>query len=363
MRITRFAALCIALTLLISPAWGRGAWAEPYRSNISSGGGGAGTRLDESGPVVPPPLSPSERPPALYDYAHAVRSDTKISPVRKYRVAVARTQDNKVLDTDFGLVTGGERSVRGKDEKTKTTAEIPERYATPAPSMSAAFRALVIDQLVQSAYFEVIERDDILPILREIKFGESRYVDKTNSVATGQLAGVEYLVNGEVDLGPAYKQCGLTGTMYGAAAPGANAPANEPPPEKYQVILRMYSVATGAVEGSGVGLGQDPQAALEESIAELIRSLPAVDRDLRIAEVRGDRAYIDGGLNRGLAVGMRLGVEVRGEPIRSRTGEVIGSARERLGTVEVIDVQERVAVARPVGGLRAVPAEAYLVPE
>ena len=216
--------------------------------------------------IVPAAASEATSEQAQYHYDHGVLvNDEGLSETmrQKYIVAIARSGDDKQVDTPFGK---GTVNIRTDELGVPLTATVnppgkPSRLSEP-------LRDQLLSLLVDSQMFTVIERENINAIIRELNFGESKYVNTNSQAEIGYLQGVKYIIDG---------------------APAVNAeamrsePVNIPDdwvghvgfPETGRndlpVVfrLRMYSVETGQIVGIGEGFGRDSQEALVNSVKAL----------------------------------------------------------------------------------------------
>lgn len=228
---------------------------------------------------VPAAAAQTQTEQPQYNYEHKVlveREGLAETMRQKYIVAIARSGDNKDVDTPFGKkdILTVETDVNGV--VVKATVSPPVKPAR----LSQASREQLLSLLIDSEVFTVIERENINDIIRELDFGESRYVNKNSRADIGYLHGVRYIIDG---------------------APAINAEAMRSPsvitpdnwvghvgfPEESRndlpVVfrLRMYSVETGQIVGIGEGFGRDTQEALVNSVTALTNAVRAYELGYR----------------------------------------------------------------------------------
>ena len=114
----------------------------------------------------------------------------------------------------------------------------------------------VIEQLVDSNRFNMIEREEIEAIVKEHQFNMTGLVDLSTAVQLGKLAGAQFLIKGSV-VGLSTKISGVN-----ASAPQAGAGFN-----KYTVIanvtLRFIDVETGRIVLAASGTGESARTNTE----------------------------------------------------------------------------------------------------
>ena len=99
-------------------------------------------------------------------------------------------------------------------------------------------------------------------------------------------------------------------------------------------------------------LGKATREAMHDAVAWLVEQVANDEWIPLIAKVDGRLLYLNGGKDRGLAIGENLVVVEPGEPIIDpATGDVLGTTQERVvGRLRVAEVFERYAVAEIVSG-------------
>ena len=117
----------------------------------------------------------------------------------------------------------------------------------------------VIEDLIDSGYFDVIEREQLDNVLAEQSFGMSGLVDQSTAPQAGQLLGAQYIIYGNVT--------GLTTKESGASAMGMGASAGL---QKHKVTAnvsaRIIEVSTGRIILAGRGTGESNSSNFEFAI-------------------------------------------------------------------------------------------------
>ena len=233
------------------------------------------------------------------------------APLLKKRIAIARLDDTGwipklTLRRDDGLI--------GKFGGTARLAEI------------------LIDRLHKSGRFDIVERKEIDTLIREIRFGETAYVDKTTAARAGNMLGAQCLL---------------------LASAGKNDSEATRDFQPIAVFLRLVDVSTSRIIGSEVGVGADLQEAAAQAVDGLVKTsekTPWVGRILRI-DKEGDktRFVVDSGRDLGLEPGDVFAVFTLGEPVKDPENDrILGYPEKGAGLVRIVTVQDRISLAEPV---------------
>jgi curli biogenesis system outer membrane secretion channel CsgG len=132
----------------------------------------------------------------------------------------------KTTRTDGGTAVAGEGQALPKPPRPVTTVEDPSRKARvmviPAIIMqeqrrridrelnerfgitdagiieSPGYTSFIIDALVNARKFDMVEREELRSVIKELNFGESDYADPEKVVRIGQLVGADFMVVPEI---------------------------------------------------------------------------------------------------------------------------------------------------------------------
>ncbi|OQB83776.1 MAG: Curli production assembly/transport component CsgG [Planctomycetes bacterium ADurb.Bin126] len=245
------------------------------------------------------------------------------------------------------------------------------------PLMNKRARDLLKHELVQAEAFNVVERERILEILREVNFGKTAFADPETAPDQGQLLCVRYLIEGSLglnedktlkdtlDKGITYKDAdcppGLWDNIFNRGRVNREKmmiAINRVREERQRDAMRrtfnvacylsVYDVHSGAVVTSVMGLGSNGLEAIQDAVEELVDALADQEGDVRVAAVIGDKVYLDRGSNAGMQKGARLQVVHSRAAVRDRDGQVIGHDQAEVAEIEVTDVQSQMSVAHVV---------------
>ncbi len=249
--------------------------------------------------------------------------------------------------------------------------------------ISQRFNEKLIHQLHKSKRFIVIERRNINEILKELDFQASDYVSKAASEKIGDILGVEIIVTGTFDYsdsGIKYwtekdKEWALENQdlrikleQFGTTGEGREATAqlrrqyrtkrlqdlrdsyDEAPPPR-SLYLRIYEVGTSRVVDSVHVDGRTEKELLKKAVRKLSRSIEHIPWTGKIADVEGGTVYINAGRNLGLKEGDEFIVFSLGKEITDPdSGKVIGYQEERIGSIIVESIQDKISKAKIVKG-------------
>lgn len=118
----------------------------------------------------------------------------------------------------------------------------------------------VIEGLLDSDMFSVMERDQLQAVLSEHHLNLTGMVDPATAVSIGKLTGVEYLVYGNV-VGLSTK---ITGISYTNSVAGGI--ANKQYSVTANVTIRIIDVATGRLIAAAHGVGSSTSTGSEFSL-------------------------------------------------------------------------------------------------
>jgi len=239
-------------------------------------------------------------------------------------------------------------------------------------------KELLVDRLVATGRYHVVERQDIEAVVRELSFQHGQSTRKEGRAAKGRLKNVKYLIKGVVtDFGHVARNRGAFG-LGGFDIFGGRHRA------VMSVTLQVVDVESGEILASetiehsvragdmsvkavykdvGFGgssfyrtpLGRATSKVIDKAVRRITKVITAQPWQPKLAGVheRGT-VVINGGSRRGLRKGMVYEVRARGQPIVDPdTGDVIGSQGAKIvGEVRVSKVRELYCVAQIVSGKR-----------
>lgn len=232
----------------------------------------------------------------------------------------------------------------------RTVAVLAVRDATGRhPATADAAGDMLLTELDHTGRFVVVERGRIADVMRERRLDAAGVTTGPQAVEVGKLLGVELLL-----------AVGLTDVQERSTA--------WPWRGRHEVGVdgRLIETRTGRVVFAGEGRsaaedgrsaeGSGPpgpvvRAALDDLLVKMLPRVGGVPWRGMIAAISDAGPYLAGGSQVGYRVGDRFEV-VRVEKLIRHpvTQEILGAEEKRLAGVEVIEVQERVALCRVLDG-------------
>lgn len=341
--------------------------------------GGCDNSNIPAGAAAPPP-PPGAAPPPMktYDFSHKVLQTARNRAGKRWTVAILRFGDTKsVEDVPWGAQTQPAQGGSQVSVNVKIGPDVPGEPSQAAPLMNKRARDILKHELVKAEAFNVVDRERILEVMREINFGKTAFADPETAPDKGQLLCVRYLIEGSlgvnedktlkdsIDGGMSYKDAdcppGMWDNVFNRGKVNREKmqlALNRVREERSKDTMRrvfhvacylsVYDVHTGAVVTSVMGLGSNGLEYITDAVEELIDALAEQEGDLRVAAVNGEKVYIDRGGNANLQKGARLQVVHPKASIRDRDGQAIGQEEAEVGEIEIVDVQPQMCVAKVV---------------
>ncbi|MBC8385569.1 MAG: hypothetical protein H8E57_08650 [Candidatus Cloacimonetes bacterium] len=203
-----------------------------------------------------------------------------------------------------------------------SVAVLPFEGKGDAENLSKSVTDKMITQLVNLRRFRVIERNALEDVMKEQKFSLSGMVDENTAVELGKLVGADVIIFGSI----------ICEENYGKV----NA----------RVIDTQTSETIVAKEASAENTKIDNIEKLVENVAIMIyNDLPLVEGN--VVNVEEGMVYIDIGNQEGVRKGTKCVAFKEGkEIIHPTTKEVLGRNVKKLGEIIVVQVQEKMAIAR-----------------
>jgi curli biogenesis system outer membrane secretion channel CsgG len=293
---------------------------------------------------------------------------------------VEQNKDKEWMDLRF-TEYGGPKirlAVMGVENKTAGAEAADETRAVTVTENPAEVPVSAIDEMLTSAVmstrrFEMVERSAIEALLSEQDLGASGRVAQGSAAETGKLIGAEYLLFASVnEWTPNKSQVGGAGGSGRGALSAIGAQKSQ---AEVSMSFRVVDVSTGQVlfatteratlgnwkiglggsDGSAAGvlgyekktpIGYAVQACMNKGIYKVAYWFQ--DRPWRgaVMKVGEGRVYINAGRNSGVAEGMVLSALSEGSKLVDPvTGTVLGAETQRVGTLRVVQVEDKYSVA------------------
>jgi curli biogenesis system outer membrane secretion channel CsgG len=246
-------------------------------------------------------------------------------------------------------------------------------------SLGDGMQEILVDRLLATGRFHVVERQDLGAVLQELKFQQDGVTRPQGKVATGRIRNCQYLIKGAVtDFGHISTNAGgvsgLSWDIFGGSnravmgmvlyvidVESGEIIASENIEESVSAKdLSVKAAYTGLSFGGSAfyqtPLGRATRRVVERAVKRITTAIAAQPWQPQIALVQEDGSVvINGGRDRGVRSGAEFEVVDAGRPILDpATGDAIGqSAGRSIGRVIVHEVRERYSTATVVIGRAA----------
>lgn len=180
---------------------------------------------------------------------------------------------------------------------------------------------ILSDLLKKTNKFDVVERQEVNQLIREIKFEKSDWVKKDPANKLGNIYGVQYILLGEIL--PNYG-----GERFGSS--------------QYTTTLRLVDVNTGAVISTGTEQKNYLQKALADAVSVLSDDMEGDSWTCRVVRLDDKGVYINAGLDDKIEKNDVFAVIRLEDSIKDQTtGRVLGYKQTEIAKIKVVDVLER----------------------
>jgi curli biogenesis system outer membrane secretion channel CsgG len=283
-----------------------------------------------------------------------------------------------VMDFDYATVQSGVAAIFGTNQ-----------------DVGKGLADLIVEKLVKSGTYRVIERKAIQKILAEQNFSNSDRVDPNSAAKIGRLLGAEAIIMGSItQFGRDDKQTNVGGDVIGGRLGryGIGGIGRRNSKAVVGLTARMVSVDTGEILGVAAGKGESTRSgtsllggggsagaaanaaldmtstnfantvlgeAVNAASGQLVNELNAASARIPVkqinieglvADVSGDTLIINVGTRGGVKVGDTLAVKRVGREIRDpATGKVIRRVEDNIGQLTITEADEASAVGKFTG--------------
>ena len=206
-----------------------------------------------------------------------------------------------------------------------------------AQNLTESVTEKLITQLVNLRRFRVIERSALDKIMEEQKLGMTGFVDDETAVKVGKLAGADVIVLGRVNIEIGFAKVSARGIDT----------------ETSELIVAKEA-------DSGNTNIETIERLVEQVAIDIYNDLPLVEGI--IMEVEDDQIILSIGSNVGVRKGTKCVAYKEGKKYyHPQTGEVLGKNVIPLGELIVIQVQERMSIAKAIGKIGNIQVEDKVV--
>jgi curli biogenesis system outer membrane secretion channel CsgG len=239
---------------------------------------------------------------------------------------------------------------------------------------------ILVNKLVESGRYTVIERSRIDAVIKEQNLGASGRVDASTAAQIGQILGVDVVIVGSItqfDLQK--KQSGGSFIIFNTTSTETDAfvklnvraintttaeiittaqgdgTANQS--DGSTVVLGVGSGSQTSNEGKLLSIATDKAVTQvvgnlsdkAEQIAATPRSIPKANAV--VAAVAGNQVILNKGTGDGYRVGLRISIERPTQTVKDpQTGKVIRQITQSIGTIELVDVDSQSSIGQVITG-------------
>ena len=252
-------------------------------------------------------------------------------------------------------------AIYSQGARSKFERELYEKFNMPDPTLieNPGFTGHLVNSLVNSRKFDVLERADLRSVIKEIDFGESDYADPTKVARMGKMLNADYVVIPEIRY-----ILFISKTKEIPYIPRANI--------QYEATMgtniRVVDVRTTRLASSSIDETTYTERKEKRESAQLKQALNLIDNffnavaekevsriidivyPIKIIEIDGQNVTLNRGTG-AMSPGEILQVFSPGKVlIDPDTHENLGYSEALVGKVEVIEVKAKVSVARILSG-------------
>lgn len=239
---------------------------------------------------------------------------------------------------------------------------------------------LLVNKLVESGSYRVIERSKINALLQEQDLGASGRVDASTAARIGKMLGVETVMVGSITrFNVDEKSSGFSvGGLFGNKKKTSTATV--------QITARIIDTESGEILASAQGMGQADQksggtqvlgiggsnevsnndtllsTAADQAVTQIVGTLAgsagratsnnsSTNPEAVIADISGTQVTLNKGSIAGFSNGMKLSVERVTKQVKDpSTGQVIRNVTSSVGMLKIVEVTRDYAVAEVTSG-------------
>jgi len=236
----------------------------------------------------------------------------------KYKVAIGSLGESvDITGSPFNKTAEKEDS---KSQTYNINIASPNLEKPGVPQVNAVV-GMLSDLLQKTDKFDVVERQEVNQLIREIKFEKSDWVKKDPANKLGNIYGVHYILLGEIL--PNYG-----GEQFGSS--------------QYTTTLRLVDVNTGAVISTGTGQRDYLQKALASAVHALSDDLEGNPWTCRVVRLDDKGVYINAGFDDKIEKNDVFAVIRLEDSIKDQTtSQVLGYKQTEIAKIKVVDVLEK----------------------
>ena len=258
-------------------------------------------------------------------------------------------------------------------KKRLAVIRLENKVKTPIPDASwqlgEGLTEMLTTELFRTGRFVMVERAALADIVKEQELGQTGLIQKETATKVGEMLGAQLLVAGAITEFEPNAGGGGGGLGIGAfklqmrgniahvavdirlvdAATGQilksfNAEAKAQDTE-FSIVAVRRQTTLGSDAFNKTPLGQATREAIAKAIGFIVGEMEVVPWTGRVVQTNGNQVFVNAGSNMNLRSGTRLAVFSKGDELRDpATGLVLGSRDTRVGTITLMQIEEKFSV-------------------
>jgi curli biogenesis system outer membrane secretion channel CsgG len=250
----------------------------------------------------------------------------------------------------------GRLAVMRVENESATVEELEEDEEVAEISL-ANIEELLATSLFNTNRFDLIERKRIQTALAEQSFGASDRISPETAAKIGQSLGAEYLIIATItEWTPSKSRFGVAGIGQSTAEVAISYKVIDATSGKL-TFAGTERATTGSwnfvVGGKSPPINYAVQACINKAAYRIASSLKSQTWRGSVAQIKGDKVYINAGSNKGIQMGMKLTALSKGTAlIDPETKLPLGNDTEAIGTLTVTTVNDSFSIATIVQGCK-----------
>jgi len=228
---------------------------------------------------------------------------------------------------------------------------------------------MLVSELMQNRNYELVERNRLNKVIEEQGLGQTGILDQSNVAQVGKVAGLDYIVLGNILETSSLTKEGISGTSL-LLSGGKSAKSSYYSELKVVVNLKVIEVETGKIvfsengeDTAKVTWGDRPgqvspenyfgaaQKAIAKAAFKIMRQIAPLEASvLKVNKVKDKivSVVIDMGREDGLREGQHYEIKREGESILNREGKVVGVEMILIAHIDIENVEANTATAKVV---------------
>ena len=256
--------------------------------------------------------------------------------LEKEKAIIAKETKSNISDLPVGALTYDPSKVTQVGSRL-SVAVLKFDSNDNAVELTESVTEKLVTQLVNLRRFRVIERSALNKIMEEQKLGMTGFVDEATAVKVGKLAGADVIILGRINIEIGFAKVSARGIDT----------------ETSELIVAKEA-------DSGNTNIETIEKLVEQVAVDIYNDLPLVEGI--VMAVEEDQIILSIGSKVGVRKGTKCVAYKEGKKYyHPTTGEVLGRNVTPLGELIVVQVQEKMSIAKPIGKISNIEIEDKVV--